>query len=118
MSFKDDWKEKLSHIKSFLTSEEKWDILRLGCSLTSLHRESIQSNIWLCKAWNTEALIYNKNKSLLKMLEKNQNEHIDVFIHDSDLLDFSLLDSMCYQRSEGTNNQWDNNLFSNFIQKH
>lgn len=118
VSFKKDWKEKLLHIKEFLNNNKKWDILRLGGVLISLHSESTQSNIWLCKTLNNEALIYNNNKSLLKILDVDINKIIDMLIHDNnDILNFSLLDPMCYQRSEDTNIQWYDGLSNQIIQK-
>ena len=118
VSFKKDWKKKLSYINEFLNTSKKWDILRLGGVLISLHSESIQPNIWLCKTLNTEALIYNNKESLLKILDIDINKAIDNFIHDNnDILNFSLLDSMCYQRPESTNIQWNDDLLNSMIQQ-
>ena len=106
--FSDDWEEKLDTIIDFLSSNENWDILRLGCAITSLIKQSSVKNIWKCKSYNTHAIIYNKKitHQLFDMSNFVDNTHIDDYLHDSNYLDYSLVD-MCYQKAElGSDNDW------------
>ena len=114
--FTTDWLEKLEHIKYFLQNEPKWDILRLGTIISSLISESKStSKIWLCKSYSSHAMIYNK-KSIKSIFPENLilDQHIDDYLHDENILDYSLVSYMCYQKSGlGSDINW---FGLNFIQ--
>lgn len=106
--FSDNWEEKIYIIKDFLLSVENWDILRLGCAIVSMIKQSSVKNVWQCKSYNTHAIIYNKKiiDRVFDLENFSDNFHIDDYLHDSNYIDYSLVD-MCYQKSElGSDNDW------------
>jgi hypothetical protein len=119
--FTNDWLKKIKYIKKFLYNEPKWNILRFGSIISSFHKKSKSSNyIWSCKSFANHALIYNKNiiKQIFCLDNFTDNYHIDDYCHDNNnLLDFTLVDNMCYQRSGlGSDNVWWNeNIIQGFM---
>jgi GR25 family glycosyltransferase involved in LPS biosynthesis len=117
VTFTPDWLEKIEHIKDFLKSELRWNILRLGTIISSLISESKStSKIWLCKSYSSHAVIYNIN--VIKFIFPDNlflDQHIDDYLHDDEnILDYSLVNYMCYQKSGlGSDINW---FGLNFIQ--
>ena len=42
--FTDDWLKKINYLQVFLRTCSSWDIIRLGCAMTSIHRVSNTKN--------------------------------------------------------------------------
>jgi GR25 family glycosyltransferase involved in LPS biosynthesis len=116
ITFTPDWLKKINYIKTFLQNEPKWDILRLGTIISSLISESKStSKIWVCKSYSSHAIIYNKNSIRSIFPEKLiLDQHIDDYLHGENILDYSLISCMCYQKSGlGSDINW---FGLNFIQ--
>ena len=111
VKFTNDWQEKLLHIKAFLENEPNYNILRLGCFLTSIHESPDNTDkVCLSKSYMTHALIYSteyKNK-LLKNPTFDGQIQIDDYLHDESCKDFALVNPICYQRiiNNTSDNVW------------
>ena len=119
--FTDDFASKIPCIIEFLSSKQKWDVIRLGSAITSLHKPSdITDKIWKCSCYNNHAVIYNTYAidDIFNSTNFIKNPHIDDYLHDNEYLDFSLIDVMCYQKSNmGTDINWFNNtIIQNIMQ--
>jgi hypothetical protein len=109
VKFSKNWKQKLKYIQSFLKNNKIWDIIRLGCALTSIHKSEFNTkHICLAQSYNAHSILYNKHiiKSLIDKDDFNENIHIDDYLHDNHYNDYVLLDQMCYQRAISSDNVW------------
>ena len=116
VQFSDDWEDKLNSIKIFLYSGILWDILKFGSAIDYIIKQSPIKNICNYKSFNTHAILYNT-----KLIQKYKNDvsfnpnvcklHIDqLFRADDDIMEYGLVNSMCYQRYCESDNIWKDKL--------
>ena len=102
VEFTDDYIQGFNDINNFLLSGIEWDIIKLGCMLTSLHKK-IFKNIWLSKSNATHAIFYNFDTMNLidnYTINPNKIEHIDVWLlNNTKLKEVSLENHICYQKN-------------------
>jgi len=122
VQFEDNWAEKKkTDIENFLSSNNKWDILRLGCEITSFHKASNINDIWLVKAYNTHAIIYNTEimKHILDNKDISRISHIDDYLHElKKCNDYALRKNICYQKvGLSSDNSWfSSSIIQQFMQ--
>jgi GR25 family glycosyltransferase involved in LPS biosynthesis len=124
--FTSDCSGKIGHVNEFLNHEMnadiKWDTIRLGCFLTSIHKDKHNtSHVQLSKSFMAHALIYNANlmQTLLNDDTFDGREQIDDYLHNNDgIKEYALVDPMCYQRILNySDNIWMSTSVQNIIQQ-
>lgn len=97
----------IEELNEFMNKNIKWDTLRLGCFLTSIHKSNCNTkHIKKCKSFMTHSILYNY-ESINKIL-LCQGKQIDDFLHDEkEIVEYGLVEPMFYQKNTGvSDNIW------------
>ncbi|AYV80660.1 MAG: hypothetical protein Harvfovirus4_24 [Harvfovirus sp.] len=126
IKFTPTWQHGARAISNFISTERRWDIIRLGGLVSSFHEESTTTPlIWKAKCYNNHALILSID--FIKFILEDPRTHhpedshlqIDGYYHSlKNVNDYILVDNICYQKNDlGTDNKWfSNTLYQNIFQ--